>query len=304
MPSEERRPSGRVEVLHLNALPAGIWEDHRKQFLDIAGRLGSEPRQHEVPTQSRVPGFVRETFGAYSAGVGCMTSLTIAATAGTILIVVAWGFMEIVQKPGTFFAKVRDLTLGDAIGAIALVAFVVVYFAYRQQKARKWQQWSDRMLADSVHAALDKDRRRPVVILRSFVDDDAKPEGVGGDVRLEQLVADRLLPLGPSITIGEPGEWFPPEGAARDYVAHDAWQRSVADWCVAARLVVILANQSPGLAWEFEHVLQAGAANRLLVLVPPVLRYETMDMRGTVRRHLHKAGIAAVHNMIACSRRS
>jgi hypothetical protein len=60
-----------------------------------------------------------------------------------------------------------------------------------------------------------------------------------------------------------------PLGAVRDYIGHDAWQERVLAHAKAAQCVLMLVDDSPGMAWEVEHVIPAVGLQRVVVVLPP-----------------------------------
>ncbi len=142
-----------------------------------------------------------------------------------------------------------------------------------------WRVWrrAQRYEAPSAAEALAADPRPPVLYLRSFRDDG---QSLVADVRLaplrhvfgalqlatpEQHCADELEALGPVIAIGKPGEPLPELGAARLYVAHDAWQQEVLRLMRNAALVVVRVGASPGVLWEIEQALTLLPRQRLVL---------------------------------------
>ena len=106
------------------------------------------------------------------------------------------------------------------------------YFFYSRAK---------RAAAASLQEAQARDRRQPILLLRSFQDDltpisrrlpftTAQPSDLyAGAWTLEEAVEKTLRGYGPVIAIGRPGEKLPPAGAAREYVPNEAWQDRVKD---------------------------------------------------------------------------
>lgn len=142
--------------------------------------------------------------------------------------------------------------------------------------------WLGRSLRQpSARELLEADRRAPILLLRSFKDDEAKLAsrnafvrllfmGMSGRIRLERAIAPELNRLGPFIAIGEPGERLPDLGAARDYVPHDAWQARVIGWMDAARRVVIIVGRTEGVLWELRQAAERRKFDRMIALLPPI----------------------------------
>ncbi len=133
-------------------------------------------------------------------------------------------------------------------------------------------------------SALAKKDPRPVVLyLRSFNDDSALrmwarttngrilPERL---VRasFEEVVTDHLWGYGPVRAIGDPRarDKTAPLGAARDYTIDSDWQNQVVGLMRQACMIVAVAAESDGLAWEIDAVVKHGFLPKFVLLLPPV----------------------------------
>jgi hypothetical protein len=126
------------------------------------------------------------------------------------------------------------------------------------------------------------DRRRPVLLLRSFADErmsvgEASTSTLTSTLtwgqmsslaRMEESIADQLRPFGPLVAIGKPGEALPQLGASRNYYSDAEWQAAALALMREALLIVVIAGVSPGLRWELEAIARAGHQSKLLVLMP------------------------------------
>lgn len=141
--------------------------------------------------------------------------------------------------------------------------------------------YAKRLQRPGVAEAILWDVRSPVLLLRSF-SLDALPADMLDRKRLglnfvswldkrsfEEYLAGEFEQVGPVIAIGRPGETVAPLGAVRDYVGHDAWQERVLAHARAAQCVLMLVDDSPGMAWEIEHVIAAVGRQRVVVVLPP-----------------------------------
>lgn len=88
-----------------------------------------------------------------------------------------------------------------------------------------------------------RDRRRPVLFLRSFEDDD----------KIDGILKNVLRQYGPFIGIGKPGE-LRPDGAARTYFSGEAWRPAVVEMMNDAAVLVVVLGLTPGLDWELQQV--------------------------------------------------
>jgi hypothetical protein len=157
-----------------------------------------------------------------------------------------------------------------------------------------WGAWR---IAKAVHLAKpsaaelrNKDPRPPIVLLRSFRDDDlriarertnSKGESTTEFVRLEEAVADQFEPYGPLIAIGRPGETLPTLGAARDYYSDADWKAAVQAWMDKAQFIVLIPGLTPGLGWELDEIEKRGYLGKMMILMPPAVGTWTEHTRAT-----------------------
>ncbi len=137
------------------------------------------------------------------------------------------------------------------------------------------------------------DERGPVVLFRSFKDDDAlvgrafanaeaDPADPGSTMRkfqsgdlvgFEDMIERQVRDYGQLIAVGKPGE-SRREGAVRDYFPTHEWRPAVLEWMDTAQLIVVIASCTAGLRWELMSVVTRQHMNRLILLVPPGPRRE------------------------------
>jgi hypothetical protein len=139
-----------------------------------------------------------------------------------------------------------------------------------------------RLVAQHAEDVMASDGRPPVLLLRSFADDQLvldRPDNVLGTmfghrpVTFEEMLADVCSWYGPVIAIGRPGETLPPLGAARLWVDHGAWQHKVATLlrdCGAVVMIMGAIKGKDGLAWEVETIRNLGLLGKLVLVVPPL----------------------------------
>ncbi len=129
------------------------------------------------------------------------------------------------------------------------------------------------------------DPRAPVLILRSFRDDNLRIESrfahraTALRPTLEELLTHRLASVGPTITIGEPREKLPPLGAAREYLRGADWKTAVERLIDEAVLVVFILGDSENLLWEFATTIGKRGKGILLVVVPPLRKRAELQAR-------------------------
>jgi ABC-type nitrate/sulfonate/bicarbonate transport system permease component len=129
------------------------------------------------------------------------------------------------------------------------------------------------LLARGALSWLKKDPRRPILYLRSFSSDQNIWETFRWMMRrsfrtYEQSLARAVLPLGPLVAIGKPGDVLPPAGAARLYVDHDHWQEVVQQLVKMSQFVILRIGQTAGFRWELEHLASTCEPEKLLVFLP------------------------------------
>lgn len=154
---------------------------------------------------------------------------------------------------------------------------------------------SKKFNSTNVKKLLSMDPRLPVLYLRSFAADEftAQLEKVG-DNRLvlptgtdEEALIAVLNWIGPVIAIGRPGERLPTRGAARIYVEDDDWQQVIHDWFASCGLVVLRADSSDGLFWEFSQAINELGPEKIIILVPAI--------DGVYEAFCDKAGFQLLH---------
>lgn len=160
-----------------------------------------------------------------------------------------------------------------AAGVVGLGVFGLPISAILLGYGRKLAQPDAKLL-------LDTDDRDPILLLRSFKDDEARLSprssfrrflylGFYGRVRLEYALSDELARLGPFIGVGQPGERLPDLGAARAYLDDDQWQEQVLDWIDRARLILVIGGTTPWVGWELRQICEKQKLDRMILLLPP-----------------------------------
>ena len=132
-----------------------------------------------------------------------------------------------------------------------------------------------RLLQPTAAEVLEADKRRPVLLLRSFRDDDAEiiskvdENGAVETGRLEEAFAPPFSPYGPLVAIGRPGEALPQVGASRSYFGDADWKSVIDRWMDQALLLLVVPGTTRGLGWELERIAQRRHGHKLLLLMPP-----------------------------------
>jgi hypothetical protein len=167
-------------------------------------------------------------------------------------------------------------------------------------------------LAMQIREVRAQDSRRPVLLIRSFTDDNLplapRFHMFVGHLRrpltLEAFVVDQLWRLGPVVALGKPGETLSPLGAARDYIAGPDWQARVHGRLGDCPWVAAILGDSEGLRWEYEQLAQRGVDDRLILIIPPlpqpsVSRRTLGAFRRRVSRRRGRLGLRRTHWLAA-----
>jgi hypothetical protein len=178
-------------------------------------------------------------------GVGCLIALALAQQ--------AMGF-----KVGGF--------IGQVAGLAGVWAF---YRTIRHTKPR----------AAELRA---KDTRPPVLVLRKFGDDELGTATLNPGRSFEHFFTRELDRIGPTISVGRPGERLAPLGASRDYLDSADWKSAVGTLIDDAAVIAFLLGDSESLLWEFRRTIETRGRARTLVIIPPL-----PDRREVHRRWTH-----------------
>ncbi|MGZ8566595.1 MAG: hypothetical protein ACXWXS_06050 [Actinomycetota bacterium] len=171
-------------------------------------------------------------------------------------------------------AGVDPALLDLAILVAGVCLLILGGFAVRL--ARTWARTS----AERLRA---RDRRPPILYLRSFEDDALRLPAVvsarrpflelfavRGSDPFEEAIAWQVAPYGPVVAIGRPGRSLRSLGAARDHLADDVWRQGVAERMASARAIVVIIGATEGLHWEVAQLITGGHMGRVVFVFPPV----------------------------------
>lgn len=128
------------------------------------------------------------------------------------------------------------------------------------------------------------DPRKPVLYLRSFVDDQVASSAVAGGQQVEvlhrsmaqafrgdteeEILASEFNRIGPCIAVGKPAERLPPIGAARMYFEDSEWEEGVRTLMMRSELVVMRAGTTRGFLLELEMAVKSLNPKQLIILLP------------------------------------
>ena len=223
-------------------------------FLVLSSRVGSVPRSAEQrkiarPYRLRAWAFMGGTVASFPGAVVALSMPYVFFDAKTLG---AYGLFVVASAIGGYVVAVRYL--GQAIDS------------FRSAK---------QAILPGVGALVARDPSAPVLLLRSFTDDSVElqrsaPElwGVRLTHRFEESIKEHLASYGPLIAVGKPGS-LPEFGAARAFLAEDAWQPQVLDWMAQAVLIVVMLGQTKWVRWEIEQIIDRHYLNKCVFLIPP-----------------------------------
>ncbi len=130
-----------------------------------------------------------------------------------------------------------------------------------------------RMRAPSAVDILSSGEQAPVVLLRSFDDDDLIDPSFSATTqifpgRYEERLVEGLRRIGPVLALGRPGEREPELGAARLYVENEHWKEAIIYLIQESRAVVAIVGRTKGLWWEIELALSQVPPEKLIFFFP------------------------------------
>jgi len=134
-------------------------------------------------------------------------------------------------------------------------------------RARRYFQIS----ADSL---LSVDKRKPILFLRSFEDDEKVKFGSSEkailDFSLETRLLNHFAGFGPFIAIGSPKDPIPQIGAARAVLSDSEWQPRVMGWMSEASVIVMYSGKSKWVTWELAKLVNTERVAKLILMIPEV----------------------------------
>jgi uncharacterized membrane protein len=197
-------------------------------------------------------------------GISAIISYTLSHAFGGIAILSIFVLLYL-EKSNSMSYTMAALFFVIIGGLVALTS--TFYYRSKQQRAK------------GSSSVLQKDQRKPIILLRSFADDMIAVRSGSlplpfylGDMRgltFEEVITSELARHGPVVAIGRPGESLPPVGAARDYVANEDWQCRVSSLLPEALAIVVVVGATDGLAWELREIFKVGARGKVLLILPP-----------------------------------
>jgi len=167
-------------------------------------------------------------------------------------------------------AKLSKVTLQIAFFAIFLREFLM--------KRYRLTRRADALAADDL---MTWDARRPVLLLRSFIDDSLSSDVSRDDsdrrslfrskpvpATYEEEVAAAAVSYGPFIALGRSDESSLRVGAARLTREDPLWRQAFVQLLHDCQGVIVICNKSEGLDWEIRRIVETGALSKTVFLAP------------------------------------
>lgn len=217
-----------------------------------------------------------------------MTGARLLSGYGSFVGVVAWflslgvPWLLMILAP-VFGAVIAGPAMGVGSGVGGLIGFGGAVWLARVFEDTVGKRAKAAALPTARHARLG-DRRRPILFLRSFQDDD---QAVSNTMRLEDTIAATLARYGPVIAVGQPGV-LPKSGAARAFYDGSDWQEAVTTWMSEALLIVMVAGYTAGLRWELDELIKRNMVRKLIVVFPPDQKHFEARWRRLEERFVHQ----------------
>jgi hypothetical protein len=168
-------------------------------------------------------------------------------------------------KPWTDLIGQSELNKWALIGIDILLFFLLFPLTYVGSKTLVLL--SRALRAKSASALLQRDRRRPIVYLRSFISDPRFSEYRSSVSNLEASLLEMSCQIGPAVAIGRPGEPLQTLGLPRLYVADKDWRLAVAELLQRAVAIILVLGDTEGIDWELGQIVQASLPERLLLVL-------------------------------------
>jgi tetratricopeptide (TPR) repeat protein len=109
-----------------------------------------------------------------------------------------------------------------------------------------------------------KDRRAPIVYLRSFSDDQEDDDKRWDQKTAEELITSALKHIGPVLTVKDPRQDRKLLGATR-IVMGENWQVEMEKLISIAQFVIVEANYTDSLVWELQLIKKSSRPEQLII---------------------------------------
>jgi hypothetical protein len=174
------------------------------------------------------------------------------------------------------------------IVSVCLLVAVVFVFVARGFRAGLWSLLVAAIIVERLSRrvfrkiqltaaeAQQHDRRPPVLLLRSFVDDRVTFSSMD-QTTMSELVSEYFNGIGPVIAIQDPRTVAPTLGPYATRVDSSHWPQHVKDLIGRAAIVLVFVGRTPGIGAELAMLAEQAALNRTCLLFAPVTPNESLD---------------------------
>jgi hypothetical protein len=142
---------------------------------------------------------------------------------------------------------------------------------------------------EAVEGAEIKENRAPILLIRSFDDEElavhTMPQvyGLGGVVSsyykstFAEAIEENCQRFGPVITSNNPRRDIQVLGGRHIYLLEENWHDEIKDIIKECQLIVAILGTSDGFMWELEQVAGLGLRNKLIIVLPdePIKRWSS-----------------------------
>ncbi|MEN0062242.1 MAG: hypothetical protein AAGA48_08825 [Myxococcota bacterium] len=142
---------------------------------------------------------------------------------------------------------------------------------------RRLLDYGRRLTIITLEQATGQDRRAPVLFLRSFRTDNRQlvrrnhgvfawlDSLVAADETVEHIVAHEGWSIGPVVALGNPNPSAPAAfGPVHPSVSPDDWQSAIMGLMQRSRAILVLVDQTDGVAWECDAIHRMGYQTKTL----------------------------------------
>ena len=147
--------------------------------------------------------------------------------------------------------------LSGLLGSYLVYREVIVIFFRARRSAKRFRLNNFSQLA--------KNKKNPILYLRSFNDDKSEEFSRQTLKTYEEDFAFALNSIGPVIAVGKQFDDISPLGATRIYLKTEEWQENVKRLMQISQLVVLNAGTSKSLLWEIETALKEVNPHKILI---------------------------------------
>lgn len=182
--------------------------------------------------------------------------------------------------------NVADCLSGDisSLARARLLYYLAASFAFLFA-GNTVRRWALNRLFSAARLTVPRDDKSSIpttLFLRSFRDDHVTLQEISwrkrlldlgrGPRSLDAALAEELSLRSRLLAIGKPSANNPEQiGALRLYTSDDQWKALVTDLCLKSGTIVISLDDTEGLRWEFDQIVQLGLSSKTLFVFHPSL---------------------------------